>query len=298
MYKNLVRIILFACLLVLAAANIAYYIGHKALFAEPQKTGQSAAATAATKPAKGEEEDKTRADYIHGRAIYDTRAALPPQAVLDIKLTASAPAGQNKAAIVAESRQQLSGRSPPDWALPIALSRLEAQKSYSLRATISSGDTLLFVNTAPMPVDHNRAAYIMRLEKLDSGEADKGSRFIGTNWRADIILGKPAISRAETGFYIDPAAKTDPAEAGKRYAVSGSGGCNHYTGSVILDESGETVRFSPLAAGFIMCAPALARQEADFITAMAEVRRYKFDENGALYLIDAEERPLARFIPH
>jgi len=300
MYKNFVRIMLFACLIILTAANIFYYMQYKGFFAGKRDLAQnSAAAEIKIKPAE-KQTAAALSEQIHGQVIYDARSALPPQAVLDVKLTATDSAGQQSTAIIAETRQQLLGRSPLDWNLPIALSALAAQKSYSLQAKISGGDTLLFVNTAPMPVDRNRAAYIMRLEKLDSASGDKADTgsFIGQNWLAEILLGKAIKANSEISLYIDATARADPAENVKRYPVSGSGGCNRYMGSAAIDETNKMLRFSPLAATFIACAPDIARQEADFIAAMDKVRGYKFDETGALYLLDEEQRPLARFIPH
>ncbi|KAA6204787.1 MAG: META domain-containing protein [Candidatus Tokpelaia sp.] len=300
MYKNFVRIMLFACLIILTAANIFYYMQHKGFFADRQSPAQnSAAAGIKIKPAE-KQPAAALSEQIHGQVIYDARSALTPQAVLDVKLTADDPAGQQSAVIIAETRQQLLGRSPLDWKLPVALSALDAQKSYSLQAKISGGDTLLFVNTAPLPVDRNRAAYIMRLEKLDNGSgdnADTGS-FIGQNWLAEILLGKAVEASSEISLYIDTTARTDPAENVKRYPVSGSGGCNRYMGSAVIDETNKMLRFSPLTATFIACAPDIARQEADFIAAMDKVRGYKFDQTGAFYLLDEAQRPLARFTLH
>ena len=65
--------------------------------------------------------------------------------------------------------------------------------------------------------------------------------------------------------------------------VSGSTGCNTFTGSVTID--GTSLEFGPLATTRMACADASANeQEQAFLLAMEEVTSYTIDEDGRLVL--------------
>lgn len=75
--------------------------------------------------------------------------------------------------------------------------------------------------------------------------------------------------------------------------VSGSIGCNRFTGQYELDAS--TLSFGPLAATERACAPALNQQEARVLAALNAVESWSLDETGALILEGpAPHRLLAR----
>jgi len=259
----------------------------------------SAAAGAKAKPAAGGSAlAPAAAQLLHGEVIYDARIALPPQAALDIKLSETE-AGRSGSRTVAQIHKPLSGQSPLDWSLPIKLSALDGHKTYLIQAKISSGDTLLFVNAAPTTIDGSRAAYIIRLAKIDGGAVTAETHsLIGTNWRAVALTHQDVAPNSEISLIFDDKGKTDPASSIITYQASGSSGCNRYSAAAMVDEKAKTLQFSPLGAGFIACAPAIAAQEADFTALMAKVRRYKIDESGILFLLDGENNPLARFIAH
>ncbi len=75
--------------------------------------------------------------------------------------------------------------------------------------------------------------------------------------------------------------------------VSGSTGCNRFTGQYTLDDS--TLSFGPLATTERACAPALNQQEARVLAALNAVESWSLDETGALILEGpAPHRLLAR----
>jgi|GEM_PF-2513564 len=244
------------------------------------------------------EKIKLSDEQIHGQAVYDARAALPPQAMLNIRLIETdTKNGASK--IIAEKQEALPGQSPLSWVLPVKLNRLNKTKSYVIQAKISGGDTLLFVNPVPTSIDASHAAYIIHLSKIDGGAADITAprNLIGADWDAISLKDKNIEPDSEISFFIGEEIKSDPMEIEKHYRVSGSDGCNHYSAAATINEKAKTLQLSPLTTSFITCAPNLNHQEADFIAAMGKARFYLIDETGGLSLLDANRTPLARFIP-
>lgn len=103
----------------------------------------------------------------------------------------------------------------------------------------------------------------------------------GTAWRVEDISGQGVIDRAQTTISFDAPGR-----------VSGSTGCNRYTGVATLE--GEALRFGQLAVTKRACVPALMDQEQKFLRAMAAVRGYAVATNGWLQLRGASGEPLLR----
>ncbi len=68
--------------------------------------------------------------------------------------------------------------------------------------------------------------------------------------------------------------------------VSGSAGCNRFTGPVEID--GMAISFGMMAMTQRACAEALMNQESRFAQLLGEVDRYEIDETGALLLMTAD----------
>ena len=83
---------------------------------------------------------------------------------------------------------------------------------------------------------------------------------------------------------VDPVAEAAPTiEFAEDGTVSGSTGCNTFTGSVTID--GTSLEFGPLATTRMACAdPAVNEQEQAFLLALEGVTSYTIDEEGRLVL--------------
>jgi heat shock protein HslJ len=75
--------------------------------------------------------------------------------------------------------------------------------------------------------------------------------------------------------------------------VSGSGGCNRLMGGFELD--GQKLRFLPLASTRMACPEPLMAFERRYFRAVELVRGWRIDD-GTLVLLDADGRPLLRFV--
>lgn len=76
--------------------------------------------------------------------------------------------------------------------------------------------------------------------------------------------------------------------------VSGSGGCNRYSGKAEID--GSAIAIGPVAATKMACIAAPMDQETKFFDALDKARSWKI-ENGKLLLLDGGGTVLARFAP-
>jgi len=94
-------------------------------------------------------------------------------------------------------------------------------------------------------------------------------------WRVEDIAGGGIIDASNVTLAFAPGGR-----------VSGSGGCNRYTGGVEL--TGEGLRFGP-AATMIACAEALMAQERRFFEALGRVDRFDIAPDGALVLLAGGE---------
>jgi heat shock protein HslJ len=103
----------------------------------------------------------------------------------------------------------------------------------------------------------------------------------GTAWLVEDIAGRGVIDRAQTTVSFDTSGR-----------VSGSTGCNRFTGSATVE--GKALTFGPLANTRRACPPALMDQEKQFLEAMASARGYSIDRNGLLHLDDATGKTLLR----
>ncbi len=76
--------------------------------------------------------------------------------------------------------------------------------------------------------------------------------------------------------------------------VVGSGGCNGFSGSAVVQGSG-SVRIGPLKPAGKACITAPSGQEDMFFKALEQTRRVRLDE-GHLVLLDGSGNPLARLV--
>jgi putative lipoprotein len=112
-----------------------------------------------------------------------------------------------------------------------------------------------------------------------SAWAQQAVEWDGASWRVEDIRGRGVIDNAQTTLRIDADG-----------AVSGSTGCNRYSGKATVDAKG--LRFGPLATTFRACPPAIADQEQKFLAALEETRAARFDPVGRLQLVSAKGEAL------
>ena len=86
-------------------------------------------------------------------------------------------------------------------------------------------------------------------------------------WLAEDIRGGGVIDRIQTVLEIAPEGR-----------VSGSGGCNRIVGTARID--GPAMTFSQMASTKMACPAAVMMQEQKFLAALAQVRRWREDQQS------------------
>lgn len=215
---------------------------------------------------------------LRGTVAFRERMALPPGAVVEVKLLdvslADAPART-----IAETR--VSGRRiPARWTLRFDSRQIEPRHSYALQARILDGDRLLFITTERHSVftggRDDTAIWVQRVAVPD--EAPTATSPIG-NWRL-----------AQLGGAAVPAAISTTLDIAADGKVSGRGGCNGFGGSAMI--KGRTIRFSRMVSTMMACAPDVMAQERRFLDGLARVRRWDLQRGSrSLVLLDGRGRP-------
>ena len=217
---------------------------------------------------------------LRGTVSFRERMALPPGAVVEIKLLdvslADAPART-----IAETR--VSGRQiPASWTLRFDGRQIDPRHSYALQARILDRGQLLFITTERHSVftggPDNTEIWVQRVAGQEQPPAPATSP-VG-NWRLASLGGTETPASIATTLVI--------AADGK---VSGRGGCNGFGGNATIQ--GRVIRFSRMVSTMMACEPDKMAQEQRFLKALERVHRWSFQRrSGRLALLDRGGRPL------
>jgi putative lipoprotein len=212
-----------------------------------------------------------------GTVSYRERIALPPHAILEVRLVdlsmADAPSG-----IVAVVRVRTRRRMPIPYRLRFDDKHVRSNRSYALQARILVDGKLWFITPRRHPVIRSPVQPDMLVQRT-AAEAPEASAPSG-KWLAESIRNGGVIDNLQSTVEI--------ARDGK---ITGSSGCNSFSGQATI--TGQEISCGPLAATKMACAPAVMDQEARFLGALADARRWMIDEKrGKLILFDAGNREI------
>ncbi|MDX3810382.1 YbaY family lipoprotein [Bosea thiooxidans] len=217
---------------------------------------------------------------LRGTVSYRERMALPPGAVVEVKLLdvslADAPARS-----IAETRVY-GRRIPARWILRFDSRQIEPGRSYALQARIFDGDRLLFTTTERHTVlgggQDDTALWVQRVAGQSQPVAPASSP-VGS-WRLS------SLGRSQVPVSI--ATTMEIAADGK---VSGRGGCNGFSGSATIE--GGAIRFSRMVSTMMACAPDVMSQERGFLEGLNKVRRWELHRGlGLVALLDGRGQPV------
>ena len=221
---------------------------------------------------------------LRGTVSYRERIALPPGAIVEVKLLdvslADAPART-----IAETRAS-GARNPTRYVLRFDRAQIQPRRRYALQARILHRGQLLFINTSHHGIfDGGSEETDIRVERVAAAPSPAPERPASPvgRWLLEDIRQGGVIDRLQTVLEIAPDGR-----------VSGSGGCNRMSGSARI--SGTRISFGPVAATQMACTPAAMDQEQKFFAGLREVRRWRADPaRGKLVLLDARGRKLMTF---
>ncbi len=218
---------------------------------------------------------------VRGSVAYRERMALPPDAIVEVQL--SDVSLQDVATqVIAEITVLPKGLQVP---LPFELRydprKIQPNHTYVVRATIRSGEQMIFTTDKAYPVitQGNPTQVDVWLKQV-SEELDSGSSgLLGTAWRLEDLGGAGVLDRAEATLEFP--------EVGK---VTGSGSCNRFFGNVEI--FGESLKFGPLGSTRMTCTETIGKQEAEYLKALRDAERFSLDGSMLLIYSKGMEKPL------
>lgn len=238
---------------------------------------------------------------IHGDVTYLQRIELPQHAYLVVQLVDVTNA-DGPFPIVAEIAQQPNGSVPIEFDLPVDQANIAPQHKYALQARIAVGDVLWFVSDERkmiVPEDKN-ARYELVLGMVNQSTTTPkpvSTTISGHEWKVEDMFGTGIIDNSHLTVAVEPKAEDKKAGDHPKYRITGSGGCNRYTTSAVIDDERDIISFDPPAMTFMACAEAISQQESRFIEMLAKAKSYMFDDLGRLILKDENGNYVARLVP-
>ena len=235
---------------------------------------------------------------ITGTLTYLQRIALPPDAMVTVSLQDISLADA-RAKTLAEQKFPTAGKQVPiAFSLPFNPADIDPARTYTLRATISSGGRLLFASNMSNRV-LTRGAGTQRdvvLQQIAGGAGSTASApgtssaggtatLVNTYWKLTELGGAPAAvlpDQREAHFILT----ADGAR------IAGTGGCNRLTGTY---ESGPDSALKLKVGGMTMmaCEEPLMTQEGRFVEALNATTTYRID--GEKLELRKGDQVLARF---
>jgi putative lipoprotein len=208
---------------------------------------------------------------VTGTVVYRQRVALPPDAVVHVRLE-DASRADAPATVIAQADVDRDGRQVPiPFRLPYDPARIDASHRYVLRATIRAGERLLFTSTtahdvvtrgAPSHVEVvvTPAAAPAPQSAPETCAPDAGPTLEETYWKIVEVDGAPV--EVEPG---DREPHLRLHTAGKRLA--GFTGCNDFFGT--YEHGPDVLRLVPSGTTMKACDDRLTRQERAILGALA-----------------------------
>ncbi|MBO9406649.1 META domain-containing protein [Shimia sp. R9_1] len=215
-----------------------------------------------------------------GIVSYRERVALPPEALVEITLE---DVSKMDVASVVLARQVLK----PEGQVPIAFrlayddGMVAENGRYSVRAIIQVGEDVLWRSTqsfAALTQNAPEEVEVM-VERMPSrGDVDLT---IGS-WLVVVMNGEVVQSERVPQIEFDADGR-----------VSGSSGCNRFTGS--YTRTGDRLSFGPLASTRMACSDELNAQETAFFKTLTQVSSVGIMDGGTV-LIDERGAVVMRFL--
>jgi putative lipoprotein len=217
---------------------------------------------------------------LHGSVGYRERVALPPEALVEVTLE-DVSKMDVASVVLAQQILRPEGQVPVTFRLAYDDNMVEERGRYAVRALIWVGDDVLWRSTqsfaaltqdAPAQVD----VMVERMVQAADVDLTLGSWLV-VAMNGETVEGEsvPQIDFGEDG------------------QVSGSSGCNRFSGSYTLE--GNALSFGPLASTRKACFGALNEQENTFFKTLNTVVAVGI-QDGHTVLMDAQGNIVMRFM--
>jgi heat shock protein HslJ len=186
------------------------------------------------------------------------------------------------AMVVAETTITPAGRQVPiPFELHYGADAIDQKHSYAVRATIRSGDQLLYTTNTAAPVitRGNPTQVPLMLVRASGTTGAARAELWGTSWRLADLQGTPALQGVEATL-----------EFPERGKVAGKGSCNRFFGTANI--SGDSLTLSKMGATLMACVGPGMEQEGRYLKALAAAQRYSTQGDELLIYTAGSDRPL------
>lgn len=206
---------------------------------------------------------------LSGSIVKRDRMALPPTAVIDVRLM-DVSKMDVAATQIAAKRMALQGQVPIAYELVYDDALIDERMTYAVQADIIvDGKTLYRTTTMTPALTHGAGQTVdvmveqVRVE-MDIAEGDLSGEWVVTGFGGPILI----VDRPPT-MTFDPDGK-----------VAGFSGCNRFSGS--FSQTGTELTFGNAAMTQMACPAPYGKLEQDFLKAMASVASYEITGAGVL----------------
>lgn len=223
---------------------------------------------------------RTAAGELQGSVTYRERIALPPDAVLDVRLVDPARRGL-AAPIVARTAIATQGRQAPlPFTLHLAPPRVERGGSYSLQAHIRSGGRVLFTSEKAVPVvggtDPGRVELLLVRAAGSSAVPDLRR----SNWLLEDLAGEGPPGRVDAMLAFDAEGR-----------IGINGGCNRFSAAAEIDGQALVIG-APAAVTQVACLSENAEYETRYLQALQRAEWFETDGKVLRLFARDLEQPL------
>ncbi|MDQ2634020.1 MAG: YbaY family lipoprotein [Pseudomonadota bacterium] len=219
---------------------------------------------------------------VTGEVTYRERIALPPNAVLTVRLLDVSLADAPET-VVGEQKIDPAGQVPIAFEIKFDPAVIQPKVNYALQARITVDDRLMFINDERHPVDPAKpepVEMVLKMVRQDAGATP--ATLFDTTWIAEDINGGGVIDNAQSTFSVTADGK-----------VTGSGACNRFFAEAEIKD--DRITIGKAGASMMACPEAVMDQEQKFFAALEKAASYRIDGDGKLFLVDANGVDLVRF---
>ena len=238
---------------------------------------------------------------LEGQVYYLERMMLAPGAELIITLE-DVSRMDVVSTLVASTSMTLEGAPPYSFSLEYDTNLIQPKMSYSIRAKIMQGDSLLMTSSKTLnPFVKPQESIVIQVSsvgkaavKKESVQAVTGLAVVSVNplaslsntyWKLMAIDGEEVVmgekQQREAFFQLNDADAS----------LKGFAGCNQFSGA--FNVNGNDLSFGPIAATRKACAEGMER-EADFFQILDSTAYYSIHEHD-LTLLNHAKKPIALF---
>ena len=222
-----------------------------------------------------------RSNVVTGTVTYRQRIALPPGAVISIKLLDVS--RQDAAAqIMSEQIIRTTGQQVPiPFKLKFDPAKIRVNHSYVVRAEIRIKGKLAFTTTKSYPVITNNYPIKVDLVLEQVNEQSSESESIIGEWLLEDLAGAGVLDNLQTTIKFTNEGR-----------LAGFGGCNNYFAAYQIQ--GNKIKIGVIGSTQKSCTPAIMDQEFRYFQALGKAYRIRLDKNRGFLLIDSQgfKKPL------